>query len=90
MQNTEIIKIAYDYLKEHGFSGIYKLSDIGSSVVAFGGNPKEKIYGCRSVEVNKITGEVNLFGAWLPENMKILDMSIDIDIPEMYSYENQI
>lgn len=88
MQNTEIIKIAYDYLKKHGFNGIYKLSDIGNSVVAFGGNPKEKIYGCRSVEVNKITGEIKLFGAWLPENIKVLEMSTDIDIPEMYSYEN--
>lgn len=89
MQNTEIIRIAYNYLKEHGFTGIYKLSDIGESVVAFGGNPKEKIYGCRSVRVHKITGEVELFGACSPENTEILNMSTDIDIPKMYSYEKQ-
>lgn len=87
MQNIELIKTAYDYLRKNGLVGIYKLSDIGNSIVAFGGDPKKKLYGCRSVRINKITGESELFGAWLPENEILLDNAIDIPVPKEYLYK---
>lgn len=87
MQSNELIKRAYEFLKSNNLDGIYKLSDIGNSIVAFGGNPNSKIYGCRSVEVNKDTGETKLFAAWFPSNMKLLDNALDIEIPENYLYK---
>ena len=87
MQNNELIKRAYEFLKNNNLVGIYKLSDIGNSIVAFGGDPNKKLYGCRSVRINKITGESELFGAWLPENEILLDNAIDIPVPKEYLYK---
>lgn len=86
MQNIELIKITYDYLNPNGLVGIYKLSDIGNSIVVFRGDPNKKLYGCRSVKINKVTGESELFGTWLPENEKLLDNAIDIPLPKEYLY----
>ncbi len=87
MQNNELIKRAYEFLKSKNLVGIYKLSDIGNSIVAFGGDPNSKMYGCRSVEVNKDTGEVKLFASWFPSNTELLDNALDIEIPEKYLYK---
>lgn len=86
MPNNRLIKIAYEFFEKNSLFGIYKISDIGDRIVAFGGDPNRKIYGCRSVEVNKITGEVKMFCSWLPENEKLLDNSFDITIPKEYLY----
>lgn len=87
MQNIELIKRAYDYFENGAMHGLYAVYDIGDSIVAFGGNPNSKIYGCRSVEVNKDTGEVKLFASWFPSNTELLDNALDIEIPEKYLYK---
>ena len=61
MQNNELIKKAYEYFEKGSLRGLYAVYDIGDCIVAFGGNPNIKIYGCRSIEVNKISGDIKLF-----------------------------
>lgn len=87
MKNPELIEIAYNRLIEKGLIGIYSVYDIGNSIVAFGGNPNEKIYGCRSVEVNKVSGEVKMFSSLLQENEDLLDAASNNEIPDEYMYK---
>ena len=87
MQNNELIKKAYEHFEKGTMHGLYAVYDIGDRIVAFGGNPNKKMYSCRSVEVNKISGEVKLFASWMNENEKLLDDAIALDIPEEYIYK---
>lgn len=84
MQNNELIKKAYEYFEKGTMHGLYAVYDIGDRIVAFGGDQNKKIYGCRSIEVNKISGEVKLFAPWMNENEKLLDDATTLDIPEEY------
>ncbi len=90
MQNNELIKKAYEYFEKSAMCGLYAVYDIGDCIVAFGGNPNKKIYGCRSIEVNKISGEVKLFASWLPVNEKLLDNASEIKIPDEYLYSEGV
>ena len=51
-----LFEIAYEFLKKEHLIGLYLAYDIGTSIVCFGGNPEEPYYGCRSVSVDKKTG----------------------------------
>ncbi len=90
MQNNELIKKAYEYFKESAICGLYGVYDIGDCIVAFGGNPNKKIYGCRSIEVNKISREMKLFASWMDENIKLLNDAKVLDIPEEYIYQEGV
>ena len=89
MQNNELIKKAYEHFEKDSMRGLYAVYDIGDRIVAFGGNPDKKIYGCRSIEVNKISGEIKLFASWMNENEKLLDDAIVLNIPEEYLYREE-
>ena len=87
MQNNELIKKAYEYFEKGSLRGLYAVYDIGDCIVAFGGNPNIKIYGCRSIEVNKISGDIKLFASWMNNNEELLENGIALDIPEEYIYK---
>lgn len=81
-----LFKISYDFLKKEKLIGLYLAYDIGDRIVCFGGNPEEPYYGCRSVSVDKKTGSCEWFVESDEENDKILDKSVEINIPQKYVF----
>ena len=86
MKLMELFKIAYDFLKNENFDGLYLAYDIGDRIVCFGGNPNEAFYGCRSVSVNKKNGECKWFIENNDENEQLLDNADEVEISKEYRY----
>lgn len=90
MEKDKLFKIAYDFLNKENLCGLYLAYDIGNRIVCFGGNPNNPYYGCRSVGVDKNTGNCEWFIVEADEgNEKILDESVEIDIPQEYVFMRQ-
>lgn len=85
MDNLNLFKIAYEFLKKNNFNGIYLVKDIGDSLVFYGGNPDETYYGIRTISVNKENQNVEWFDSNV--NRNILNDYKEIDIPNEYRYK---
>lgn len=81
-----LFKIAYNFLKNENLAGLYLAYDTGDMVVCFGGNPEDPYYGCRSVAVDKKTGNCEWFVESDEKNDRVLDESVEIDIPQEYAF----
>lgn len=87
MTYDKACKIAYDYLQENGFIGLYLAVDIGDAWMFGGGKPDEVFYGVRTVTVDKQNGNINWFAAHTVENYKLIENANELDIPEAYRYK---
>ena len=81
MEIEKLIKNAYLFFEKNNFTGIYLAFDIGEDIVCFGGNPDIPFYGCRSVAVNKKTGECNWFIETDEDNEAKLNNAVELKIP---------
>lgn len=86
MEIRKLVKKAYDFLKKNNFIGIYLIFDIGGCIVCFGGNPDIPFYGCRSVAVDKKTGECKWFIETDEDNETKLNNAVEIEVPREYIY----
>lgn len=77
---------ALQYLNnEWGDTGFSSILDLGGKWL-FNGINKEKsvVYGKQGVTVNKETGKIELFILPNENNFNLLDLAVDVDIPEKY------
>ena len=82
---NEACKIAYEYYSKRGVHGLKVANDLGDEY-AFMGNIETTYYGgdiCPII-ISKKTGQVGGFAFYLPENIKALDNSTKMTIPDEF------